>query len=369
MEPARGSASTIERIVANTVAVSPSLTPPSTSLARAALSSTRAAMRTGFYAAATAAAARLAKPLGDVERDYGKYAMKDAYDLHRRVLDRPGMREVMRRCEREDLATLPFFLASAPFDVLRVASRARAGVTRGEVKAPDAFPYPEYYLNDFHHQPNGNLSLRSALTYEWQIRFLFMGCSRLMRQAVIDAIPVGDHLHILDVGCGTASWLTQARLQGRNHRFTGVDLSNPYLSVARMFRGGPQQDGRRTTFLQHNAEDLPSAWDGRFDALVSIWMFHEMPPSAIERAVSEMKRVLKPGGSLFFMDAAQPDDVPEGRSTVEGISDRFRDFVNEPYFRLYQAIDLRDLFERNGFECLKTERCYASKLLVLRRSQ
>lgn len=335
---------------------------PASSMLARTLTTARAAARTSFYAAATAAAARLAKPLGDVERDYGRYAFRDAYELHRRVLARPGMREVMRRAEREDLATLPFFLASVPFDVLRVIARTRRGVTHGEVVPSDAFPYPDYYLNDFHHQPNGNLSLRAALTYEWQIRFLFMGTNRLMRQALIDEIPRGRDLQILDVGCGTASWLTQASLQGRSHRVTGVDLSPHYLGVARVFRG------RDASFLQMNAESMPDEWTNRFDAVTSIWLFHELPLEAIESVTREIARVLRPGGSLYFMDAAQPSDTPaEGRATVEGISDRFRDFVNEPYFRLYQEIDLAALFARHGLTIEKSDRCYASKVVVARR--
>jgi ubiquinone/menaquinone biosynthesis C-methylase UbiE len=319
----------------------------------------RAALRTGFYAAATAASVRLAKPLGEVERDYGRHALRDAYDLHRNVLSRPGMRDVLRRAEREDLATLPFFLASLPFDLVRVVSRTRRGIKHGDVSPSDGFPYPDYYLNDFHHQVNGNLSLRAALTYEWQIRFLFMGTNRLMRQILIDEIPVGDDFHILDVGCGTASWLTQARLQGRRHRVTGIDLSPHYLGVARAFRG------RLANFHQMNAESLDPKWSNRFDAVTCIWMFHEMPPGAIENATAEIARVLKPGGTLYFMDAAQPEDiVPEGQATAKGISERFRDFMNEPYFRAYQAIALRELFDRHGLAIVKSTRAYASKVVV-----
>ncbi len=325
--------------------------------------SAQAALRTGFYAGMTAATARLAKPFGDVERDYGKFALRDAYELHRRVLERPGMRDVMRRAEREDLAMLPFFLASAPFDLVRVVSRTRRGISRGEVRPSDAFPYPDYYLNDFHHQPNGNLSFRAALTYEWQIRFLFMGTNRLMRQALIDEIPIGDHLDILDVGCGTASWLSQARLQGRSHPVTGIDLSPHYLGVARVFRG------REASFLQMKAEAMAPEWTRRFDAVTCIWLFHELPPTVIESVTSEIARVLKPGGRLYFMDAAQPEDAPpEGRETVEGISDVFRDYVNEPFFRQYQRIDLAALFGRHGLTVEKSERCYASKVIVATRA-
>lgn len=328
-----------------------------------ALAGARDAARTGFYAGVTAAAARLAKPLGALEREYGRHALRDAYELHRKILERPGMREVLRRAEREDFAMLPFFLASAPLDLARVVARTRLGITRGTVVPRDGYAYPSYYLNDFHHQPNGHLSMRAALTYEWQIRFLFMGTNRLMRQVLIDHIPSGADLDILDVGCGTATWISQARLQGREHRVTGVDLSPYYLRVAQAFRGG------HATFLQMNAEALAPEWTGRFDALTCIWLFHELPRAAIERVTAEMARVLKPGGRLYFMDAAQPEDIPEGESTVAGVSDLFRDYINEPWFRLYQQMDLPALFARHGFTVEATERCYASKVIVARRSE
>lgn len=322
----------------------------------------RAAARTAFYAGGTAFAARLAKPFGEVEREYGRYAVRDAFELQRQMFERPEVRDALRRAEIEDLATLPFFLASGPFDLARIVVRARRGVKKGTVVPPDDFPYPDYYLNDFHHQANGNLSLRAALTYEWQIRFLFMGASRLMRQAVIDEIPRGSDLDVLDVGCGTAAWLGQARAQGRMHHVTGIDLSPHYLSLARFFRAGD------ATFVQMNAERLEPAWTGRFDVVTCIWLFHEMPPEAIERTTAEIARVLAPGGRFLFLEAAQPEDVEDGRETVVGISERFRDTMNEPYFRRYQDVDLPALFAQNGLSIERTERCYVSKLVVARRS-
>jgi len=324
----------------------------------AAITSARAAARTAFYGGATAAAARLAKPLGNVEREYGRNAMKDAFELHREMLARPGMEDIMRRAEREDLATLPFFLASVPLDLARIVTRTRTGKKRGTVRASDGFPYPDYYLNDFHHQSNGNLSLRAALTYEWQIKFLFMGTNRIMRQALIDELPTGHRLHVLDVGCGTASWLTQARLQDRMHRVTGIDLSPHYLGVAKAFRG---KDGQ---FRQMDAAKLDPAWTGIFDAVTCIWLFHELPPEVSAQVTAEIARVLRPGGRFYFMDAAQPCDVPDGEHVVTGISEVFRDYMNEPYFRLYQGIDLPKLFAEHGLTIEKSKRCYASKIVV-----
>lgn len=312
--------------------------------------------KTGFYAALSTMATRLALPSSEENLDFVT-AARDAYELHERMLTRPGMRDVLRRVEREDLATLPFFLALSPGDVRRVHAKRARNVRRLAVEPPDDFPYPEYYLNDFHNQSNGNLSLRAALTYEWQIRFLFMGTHHLMRQGVIDEIPEGDGLDVLDVACGTASWLTQARLQNRRHPVTGIDLSPHYLKVARFFRG------RDATFLQMNAEQLSPGWTGRFDVVTNIWLFHELPQDALDRATAEMARVLKPSGKLIFMEAIQLADAPP-RRRLEKANERFLEIFNEPYFASYQRLDLPRHFARFGLEVASVSRWNSSKVIT-----
>ncbi|HEY3354126.1 MAG TPA: class I SAM-dependent methyltransferase [Polyangia bacterium] len=329
-------------------------------LVRGALARAAAVRRTAFYGAAATALLRLSVPPTDFEPRLAAAAARDAYDLHVRVLGRPGMRAMLRRAEREDLATLPAFAVLAPVDFARVQRKRRHGLERLPVSPPDDFAYPEYYLTDFHNQANGGLSLRAALTYEWQIRFLFFGTNRLMRQGVVDAIPRGDFLDVLDVGCGTGAWITQARLQGRRHHVTGIDLSPAYLAVARFFRG------RSATFAQMNAERLPAAWSDRFDLVTSIWLFHELPATAVERTTAEIARVLRPGGRLVFMDAVQREDTPD-QGALTRQSRRFHTHFNEPYFLEYLERDLGALFARHGLTIEKTEKWYTSKLIVARK--
>jgi ubiquinone/menaquinone biosynthesis C-methylase UbiE len=328
-------------------------------LARGALARAVAARRTAFYGAVTSALLRLSLPPEDFDPRLAARSLRDAFRLHVELLERPGMRAVLARAEREDLATLPAFALSAPLDLVRVRRKRRRGLRRLPVRPPDEFPYPAYYLNDFHHQANGGLSLRAALTYEWQIRFLFLGTNRLMRQGVIDEIPPGSGLEVLDVGCGTGAWITQARLQGRRHRVTGIDLSPDYLAVARLFRG------RDADFIQMDAERLPASWSGRFDLVTSIWLFHELPRAAVERVAAGMARVLRPGGRLVFRDAAQPQDAPDRDLPRTGR--HFHTHFNKPYFLKYLGLDPPDLCRRCGLEVDKVERWYASKLVVARR--
>ena len=350
----RATSSAVNRSNAGTIeAAAPGLSLIDRGLVRA-----QAAARTAFYTAVGTTAWRLGLPFTDVEREYGRHAIREAYELHVEMLERPGMREVLRAVERQDLATLPVFATLIPFDVIRTLRKRQRGLARLPVRPDDAFPYPDYYLNDFHNQANGNLSLRAALTYDWHIRFLFMGADKLMRQPAIDEVPRGDDLDVLDVACGTGTMAAQSWLQGRRHRAVGIDLSPHYLRVAKMFRGG------YSDFIQMNAEHLAPEWTARFDVVTCVWLFHELPPDAIERATAEIARVLKPGGKLVFVEAAQASDVPEARATIEAIGKHFEDFFNEPYFAYYQQLDLKALFARHGLEVDRSRRCYTSKTVV-----
>src|SRR6201997_1606689 len=98
----------------------------------------------------------------------------------------------------------------------------------------------------------------------------------------------------LGVGCGPgATTAARARAAGPDGLALGVDISVPMLARAVRAEAGPQ-----VGFLRADAQQLPLR-DQTVDAVVSIAVLQLIPdPFA---ALSEIARVLRPGGRLAVM--------------------------------------------------------------------
>jgi SAM-dependent methyltransferase len=98
---------------------------------------------------------------------------------------------------------------------------------------------------------------------------------------------------VLDVGCGNGYVLSRYARAGAHT--TGIDLTETAVEICRKRFEIMGLEGQ---FRQANAEALPFA-DGSFDCVTSMGVLHHTPDTA--KAVSEVFRVLKPGGRLIVM--------------------------------------------------------------------
>jgi SAM-dependent methyltransferase len=114
---------------------------------------------------------------------------------------------------------------------------------------------------------------------------------------------------VLEVGCGHgggASYLTRS---GGPRSYTGVDL-NP--AGVRFCRGRHRLQG--LSFVEGDAENLPFP-DGAFDAVVNVESSHCYPD--FPRFLSEVARVLRPGGKLFYADFRFSEGTGAWEQTLE----------------------------------------------------
>jgi ubiquinone/menaquinone biosynthesis C-methylase UbiE len=157
----------------------------------------------------------------------------------------------------------------------------------------------------------------------------------------------------LDVGCGTGRLLAFLHDAWPGMRFTGLDLSPPYLAEARRLIGHTA----RVKLIEGAAETLPSG-DACLDLVVSSFLMHELPPDVRAAALKEMARVVKPDGLVVIVDSIQKGDEP----TWDGLLDLFPHYFHEPYYADYVAGSLEKGAAKVGLSPVATERAFLSKV-------
>jgi SAM-dependent methyltransferase len=101
--------------------------------------------------------------------------------------------------------------------------------------------------------------------------------------------------HALDAGCGTGTFLLPLARQLAPHGATviGLDLAEGTLGQA---RARVAAEGLPVECVIGDVEALPFA-DGTFDLVLANYMLYHAPD--LERAIAELRRVLRPGGTLL----------------------------------------------------------------------
>lgn len=224
---------------------------------------------------------------------------------------------------------------------------------------------PDYFLQDFHFQDGGYLTDNSARLYDLQVETLFAGTAGAMRRQglrpIADAMAGRDqrHVRIADVACGTGRFLGQILQAYPAVQATGIDLAGPYIDDARRHLG----IRRNLTLRVGNAEALPLE-DASQDIVTCIYLFHELPREVRRTVIGEFARVLKPGGTLVFIDSLQWGDRPGWDGLLESFPVRF----HEPYFVDYLEDDLDGAMAKAGLSSVATWPAFLSKIMVRRKA-
>ncbi len=106
---------------------------------------------------------------------------------------------------------------------------------------------------------------------------------------------------LLEIGCGTGNLSILVKRQNPETEVVGIDPDPTALARARR---KAERRGIAVQFDLGFAEELPYP-DASFDRAFSAFMFHHLQPAARESTLREVRRVLKPGGSLHLVDFAE----------------------------------------------------------------
>ena len=285
----------------------------------------------------------------------------------------------------------PFFALQQTGLFVREAVATLARRNRGSEKdkkvwiSNEASPslYPDYYRNAFHYQTDGWMSADSANVYDTSTETLFLGRQDAMQRIALAPLvqyskELNRPLKVLEVACGTGRFMTFARDNlPLDSEYTALDLSPFYLDKARendsewrslrkrvdKENGNDVKDIQPVSIVQAQAENLPFQ-DEEFDAVVCIYLFHELPREIRAKVASEMSRVTKYGGRVILCDSTQLGDRP----VFDEVMGNFGN-MNEPYYRDYIKDYLPRHFEKAGMQCLTKTVCSASKALEFKKGE
>jgi ubiquinone/menaquinone biosynthesis C-methylase UbiE len=147
-------------------------------------------------------------------------------------------------------------------------------------------------------RPAGHgITIGTPRFYDLTAALLFRGRRRSYEALLaVAGVRLGDR--VLDVGCGPGYFARMlASATGPAGRVVGIDAAPEMIEYAK-------RKARRLancTFQTGAAESMTFD-DASFDTVVSSLMMHHLPEEQRARAVREMVRVLRPGGTLVLAD-------------------------------------------------------------------
>jgi demethylmenaquinone methyltransferase/2-methoxy-6-polyprenyl-1,4-benzoquinol methylase len=163
----------------------------------------------------------------------------------------------------------------------------------------------------------------SGTLEETQVRAMFDGIARVYdrmnsvmtaglhhrwRRRAADLAAVGPGDRVLDVACGTGDLaLELAGRVGPGGEVVGCDFSERMLELARRKAGAAPPDAAPIRFEWANALELPYA-DGEFAAATV--GFGARNFADLERGLTEMARVVAPGGRVVVLEITTPTRPP-----------------------------------------------------------
>ena len=188
-----------------------------------------------------------------------------------------------------------------------------------------------------------------ALAYDFLTPFYdrvnnLLGYGKSFKRMALELSEIGDGEKVLDVGCGSATLLIEAKTRYPNSDFVGLDPDKQILQVAQRKL---ERAGVKARLMQGFAQELPFP-PASFDLVISTLIFHHLSAPVKKEAIREIYRILKDKGRFLLADFGQPDNIFaklllnlgsifDGRSNMkDNIDGRLPVFLDEAGFKVVQ---------------------------------
>ncbi|MEU4791196.1 methyltransferase domain-containing protein [Micromonospora tulbaghiae] len=216
---------------------------------------------------------------------------------------------------------------------------------KGSLELNPDLELPDWYTDyDIHIQPGSFFSDdMSAYVYEFGARIVMLRDNdgykfhTLFARTALPELPAATR--IVDIGCGFGKSTRPLPAKYPTAQVIGVDLAAPGLRLAHAEAEATgltidyrQADGRATGIESDSC-----------DVVTGTMVLHEMRAAAIRETIVEAARLLKPGGSLRFLEFMLTGD-PLRDATVYEHAER----NNEPFFHDLFGSDLIEVCTEAG---------------------
>lgn len=141
--------------------------------------------------------------------------------------------------------------------------------------------------------------------YDFLNHFLSLGIDKIWRRKAVKELRLTQPKKILDIATGTGDFAI-ANLKLNPEEIVGIDISNGMLDVGRQKMIKRNVD-HIVTMKQADSEALPFD-EGYFDGLTVGFGVRNF--ENLEKGLSEMLRVLRPGGKAVILEFSKPKAFP-----------------------------------------------------------
>ena len=185
-----------------------------------------------------------------------------------------------------------------------------------------------------------------ALSYAWLTAFYdpivrWTTRESTFKSALIAQADIQPNYKILDLGCGTATLTIAIKVACPDVDVVGLDGDSRILEIAERKSA---EAGVKISLDQGYSYALP--YDGSsFHRVVSSLFFHHLTAENKRRTLTEIERILKPGGELHIADWGKAQNIfmrsmfflvqlLDGfETTTDNVEGRLPKFIKEPGFR------------------------------------
>jgi len=193
-----------------------------------------------------------------------------------------------------------------------------------------------------------------APNYDLMNRLMTLGQDQRWRRFAVDKAAIGPEARVLDLAAGTGDIAFEVK-----RRFPKTEVTAGDFSLQMMLRGRTRKGGDRVTWVGCDAMALPFP-DRHFDAVLFAYLLRNVED--IDTALTEVFRVLRPGGRVVCLDTMPPRGItapfvrayfkvvlPVMGRIFAGNAGAYT-YLSDSTMGFQDPETLAEMFQRNGFE-------------------